>query len=217
MHEQATACPHCGAKLDHDRPAGGKLGKLSREEARALLVMNHPEAGEREPQNMFATLVLPHPRNRGGTRTAELALTAVGFPIVAAGVPMTLAAGRHLRRVMAAPSGEYVAVGLATVLGGPATVLGLMSLGLAAGWAFAIAGAMVAALVVRAMIRREIDDAKSSLLSELDGPPPPPPTAIVVRAPPRTSPALAPLAGAEPERAAGEAAVDDAAGPRLLR
>ena len=82
MSAEAIVCPHCGK-----RRAEGGMGQLemSREELRALATVTAPPA---EDRGVIATVLLPHPETGGRARTAELALTVLCLPLVAAGTAL---------------------------------------------------------------------------------------------------------------------------------
>lgn len=224
VSERAAACPHCGARRE-----GAGIGPLSRDEAAALLALADRGGGSGQ-EGMFAILVLPHDRSHGGARLAQLALTAFGLPLIAAGAPMVLFAYWRTRRAAHATTSEWGAVGMLGVLGAPLAFFLLTMVGLGAAIAGPLVVAMLVGLLVRAGIRTRVDEARSRALSRLDTAAPLPParaTAAPRATPPAaapppspspstSSPRLAPLAGAAPTRepAAGDPPAD---GPRLLR
>jgi hypothetical protein len=106
MSAVAVRCPHCGAfqprspvkgataataaPIARPAPAPPPVAplKVSPEEARALLQVKDVGAGHDvesplDEPGVFAGLLLPHPRSSGGTRAAEIVLTALAAPLVA--------------------------------------------------------------------------------------------------------------------------------------
>ncbi|MBK9031906.1 MAG: hypothetical protein IPL61_11370 [Myxococcales bacterium] len=215
MSEATPVCPHCGHRVEAPPPG---LGGLSRDEARALLVM-HGHHGPPERRTVSSYL-LPHPRTTGAGRTAELALLVVTAPLWALGLVGFAWSRRRYRAGSQIPMSEGRAAGTLALAGAPSLWLTTMwwlgsrgalalTVGLGIGW------------LARAVIRGRADDRVSLELSRLDAPAAPPPAARVVPAPP---PAPTPASVSQPrlEPAASAAPVEVAAaplegGPRLLR
>jgi hypothetical protein len=151
MSAVAMVCPHCNARRAGTTP--GVHGKqLSPQEIRALVLTNAMLAPA-PTQSLLPALIFPHPSTTGAARTAEIVLTVISLPLVAAGA-LTLALSRAaIRKRHDARSGELAPVMSMLGLGG----LGLTSLLSIAGASLtanlAITAVSVTALIGRAVIR----------------------------------------------------------------
>ncbi|MEO7733914.1 MAG: hypothetical protein ABIY55_23320 [Kofleriaceae bacterium] len=151
MSSVAMVCPHCNARRAGATPGiGGK--QLSPQEIRALVLTN-AMLMPAPTQSLLPALIFPHPSTTGAARTAEIVLTIISLPLVAAGV-LSLALSRAAtRKRHDGKSGELAPVMSMLGLGG----LGLTSLlsiagaGLAAN--LAITAVSISALIGRAVIR----------------------------------------------------------------
>jgi hypothetical protein len=138
--------------VEQTRKLGGV--SFSRDEVRALLATApaRPSATN-APPGVFGGLVLPHPQTRGGARAAEIALTAIGMPIIAAGFLSLAILPRMYRRFTASRPSELQKVGMVTFTGGPLTWFALTMAGATTATAVALAGSSAFALVVRHFVR----------------------------------------------------------------
>src|SRR3569623_567956 len=84
VHEQATACPHCGAKR-----ANVVRAKLTQEEVRALLTTSGQVVDE-TGKSLAAWLLFPHPQTVGPARAVEIALTIACAPLVIVGIAVMM-------------------------------------------------------------------------------------------------------------------------------
>jgi hypothetical protein len=189
MNDGLAVCPHCGA-----RRALTERPKLSGAEIRALLATDRGLRDAEPPRGLLQTLVLPHPATRGAARLAELALTVLGLPLVVAGA-VTLALTRRAR-LTAASGGELPPALAMTVFGGGSLFLRLPA---------AIAGAAIAAVWVRALIRSRADARRGRDLQRIEPPPRERPAPLPARTEPPT-----PIRAPEPPPGPGDE-------PRLLR
>jgi len=201
MNDVALVCPHCNARRAGVAP--GLAGKaLSPQEIRAIVLSNAMLAPA-PSQGLIPALILPHASTTGGARIAELALTIISLPLVAAGVASLALSRRKTRKTYDATQGEFGPVMAMLGLGGLGltTVLSLAGASLTSN--LAITGVCVVALIARAVIRslaaREHHRDLASLAE--------PPVAAQASSAPRVPPAAA---------AAGNAAPDPSDGPRLL-
>jgi hypothetical protein len=151
MNSAAIVCPHCNARRAGVAPGiGGK--QLSPQEIRALVLTN-AMLTPAPTQRLLPALIFPHPSTTGVARSAELALTLISLPLVAAGA-LTLALSRgKTRKRHDGQTGELAPVMSMLGLGG----LGLTSLLSIAGASLtanlAITAVSVTALIGRAVIR----------------------------------------------------------------
>ena len=146
MSEVAVVCPHCG-EVDPARdrrvpaaaaPKPGGIGKLSSEEAGALLAVSG--ASERPPA-FWRDYLLPHRRLEGALVLVDLVLIVLTLPLIA-GIVITLFWGDNRERV-ATVSGSYAAnMGIAFV-GGLVFVVAMWTFGaLDVAWPLALVGAV---------------------------------------------------------------------------
>ena len=147
MAATSVVCPHCGARRK-DPP---KLS-LDPNEVRALLIAKGAVDANDDEREWLATLVLPHPATQGAARAAELLLTIAALPFVLAGV-VFFALHRLRKRGPVKMRGELGPLMLMSLMG----TLGLWMVLAFGGVPFAttikLAGAFIAALSVRAVIR----------------------------------------------------------------
>ena len=212
MNAVAAVCPHCGHRV---APATGIAGaKLTTAEARALLLLHHPEGSG--ASRSLASFVPPHRSLGGAARSADLALGVVTAPLWSLGLLGAMLTPGSWRRRAVVGGEATVALFLA--------VTGLSLLWMVAGWV--VPGATLAVVVVelgawaaRTAIRMPAEARTSRALSQLDAPPTAPTTtAPTTTVPTTTAPAALPPASAT-ERAA-PADVEPASltdGPRRLR
>jgi hypothetical protein len=170
MSAAAARCPHCGA-LQARAPAsthagarerGGEkkaLRDVSADEARAMLAVAAAREGrgveaaaaDQDP-SLIAWLLLPHPRSSGGARMAEIVLTVLALPLVAA-----TAFGAFLawRTILRARRLGHPSLAQQTVFASGIFVLGtsLWATGLGLGTAIGVTVGCVVAVVIRAVIR----------------------------------------------------------------
>lgn len=178
MSAVAVRCPHCGA-FQPRSPGKAKAARsdppsapsavsapsaprapleVSAEEARALLAVSDVGAGHdvespADEPGVFAGMLLPHPRSSGGTRAAEIVLTALAAPLIA--VSLVSLALLYLR---ASRFGGLRGRPAAFRVGGTITgtlVLGsiLFAAGLGTLAVILILGGQLAALTARAALR----------------------------------------------------------------
>ena len=170
MNDAAIVCPHCNARRAGVAP--GLAGKaLSPAEIRALILTDAMLAPA-PAQGLLPTLVLPHPSTTGAARAAEIALTVVSFPLVAAGVlALALARGRT-RRKYQTTRGELTPILAMMGLGGFAlsSILSLLGASLAAN--LAVTGLGIVALIGRGVIRARAAAVRSRELHRLAEAPP---------------------------------------------
>jgi hypothetical protein len=151
MSSLAIVCPHCNARRAGVTPGvGGK--QLSPQEIRALVLTN-AMLTPAPAQSLVPALIFPHASTTGAARRAEIVLTVISLPLVAAGA-LTLALSRSkTRKRHDANTGELAPVTSMLGLGG----LGLTSLLSIAGASLTanltITAVSVAALIGRAVIR----------------------------------------------------------------
>ncbi len=188
MNSELVVCPHCGAR----RAVAPAPAKLSKEDVQALLLTD-PSSRPAESRGLFETLVLPHRATRGAARAAEVALTVVSFPLVAAGSLAVALAARRTRRAVETTTGEITPVLAMTVFGG----LALISLPLV------YVAIPVVAIWTRAVIRIRAARAEYGDLHRIARPEKP------ARLPPPPEPVHAPEPPAEP--------LPPGEDPRLLR
>jgi hypothetical protein len=171
MNEVAIVCPHCNARRAGATP--GLAGKqLSPQEIRAL-VLTHAMLAPPPTRPLLPALILPHPSTTGGARTAELVLTVVSLPLVAAGA-LTLAVSRgKTRRSYDATSGELAPVMAMLGLGGLGLVSLLSFLGVGFATNAAITAVSITALIGRAVIRARATRERSRELERFAEPPTP--------------------------------------------
>jgi hypothetical protein len=158
MNDAAAVCPHCGKRR---AGAASNLGdaKLSGAEIAALLTLDAPAS--EPPQNLFQSLLLPHPQTFGLARTSEIVLTIACLPMILVGA-MTLAFGR--RREM---HGEVTPVVVMSGVGGVG--LGsLLALVADIPTTLVIVGAEIAGLIIRGVIRSRAVDSRSRSLTRID-------------------------------------------------
>lgn len=213
VHEQARACPHCGAKRANVTP-----GTFTQEEVRALLTTNGQVVDE-TGNSLAASLLFPHPHTVGPARTIEIVLTIVCAPLVLVGtaVMMMSRLRRSTRTLIKAARGEGMAALAMTLLGGLTfySVLDLFH----APAAGSLTVASILCLWIRAYIRSRSEAWRPEDLAKLPpGPRPSKPQLPTARAvaKPVTAPDAVPTAPrVDPPRAEPPTAPGDE--PRLLR
>jgi len=202
MHEAAVVCPHCGV-----RRAVAAKPAYSKDEIHALLAT--APASKPIERNAVAAFVFPA-RPSGVARLAELALTAIAAPAMAAGVAVWRLRARFSRATASATLNEVEPVLWATIYAEvPIHFMHSMWLGLAP----------IAALWIRLVLRSSAVHARSRALLRLaPGEPAPPPAALpaarVVAAPPEP---IAPPARTPSTEPAADDAAPPGEGPRFLR
>ena len=155
MSSEAAVCPHCGA-----RSAGAPRQiadvKLSPDEIRALVAVDQASReGVDPPRGLVQTVLSPHPRTSGGTRTAEIALTIACLPIILCGL-LPLAFVRRVARGRATEVvGEAGAVLTIAVSGGVGLASLLVGGDLSALQILGIVGGEIALLVIRGTVRAQ--------------------------------------------------------------
>lgn len=112
MSAVAARCPHCAAIQSRaqaavKRPAASVAGArpvlkdVSSEEARALIAIADAKEGRVDDHDdepgLFAALLLPHPRSAGPAWGAEVALTVLALPLIAASMLGAFFAWRTMR------------------------------------------------------------------------------------------------------------------------
>jgi hypothetical protein len=210
VNEQATACPHCGAKRTNI-----VRGKLTKEEVRALIATD-TSISEDEGRGVAETLLFPHPETRGTARAVEIVLTVMCAPLVIVGIGGMMLGRSRMRFLYRTARGEGLSAFIMTVFGGISfwTVLDILHVPSA----FSITVACAMCLWIRAYIRSRTQAWRSRELTRLvkaeQGRPSKPaqlPAARAVSAPVTvpTAPRVEPPR-AEPTTPAGDE-------PRLLR
>lgn len=161
MSTVAAVCPHCGHRVV--AAAGIAGAKLTTDEARALLLLHHPEGSG--AARSLVSFVAPHRSLGGAARTADLALGVVTAPLWSLGLlGAMLTPGSWRRRA---------------VVGGEATVAlflaftGVSLLWMVAGWLVPNATLTVVlvelgAWAARTVIRVRAEARTSNALSRLD-------------------------------------------------
>src|SRR5258706_1788346 len=165
VNTSSAVCPHCGMRRNNVSP--GVAGKLSKDEIRALVVVGDAGHGQEPSQGLLPTQILPHPATTGLARAAELLLTVVSFPMVAAGTLMIAVTRRAShRRKLQTTSGEVAPVVVMSGLSLPMylTIFGMTPLG------FGLTVGSIACLATRGMIRSGAATANSRELTRMDAP-----------------------------------------------
>ena len=151
MSDVAVVCPHCNAR--RAGATAGLAGKsLSPEEIYALIATDAALAPA-PSQGLLPTLILPHPQTTGAARTAELALTVVSLPLVAAGALSLAIVRSRTRRKYEAMRGELTPVLAMLSLGGFGLSGALSLLGVSFATNLAITAGSMVALIARGVIR----------------------------------------------------------------